>query len=207
MSKFYVLQSGFVTKDTGRLAKTPESELSTLDVLLAVNVQTTDTDNYYDDGIESLFQQWRKDNALVQRFDFRESILKAAFRVFGTCPNSFPEWIGNQLVQAEVGYLHRKFLKETLAWALNCTPRSLEVYTYYRLLQANMPGSHSQVGRDNPDELLHEYISANNSANLYDILSDWTCDMNGVCDLLSTMHVIYGRRSSRLASVPPRAQI
>lgn len=203
MAHLYVLQSGFVTGNTSRLVKTPESEETPLDSLLAVNLQTSDTDNFYDEGVESLFQQWRKDNKLMARFEFREMVLLSAYRVFSKNESvSIAPWLVDQLLQPEVGYLHRKFLKETFASVLNKESRSMETYTYFRLLHPSGPGNKPQVQNDCPDELLYEFVKRGQSTLITDFVREWTPNMHGFCDLLNTLHVIYGRRSDGIRPPP-----
>ena len=109
MSRIFVLQSGFVTMQPHALIKSTEPDLTFRDSLYVLDYRVRDTDNYYDEEIERLFHAFRKENSLMSRFEFREQILKATYRVFSA--TSIVPWLKLQLMQRTVGYLHRKYLQ------------------------------------------------------------------------------------------------
>jgi len=198
MSRIYVLQSGFVTTQPHALIKSTEPDLTFRDSLYVLDYRVKDTDNYYDEEIEKLFHSFRKDNSLMNRFEFREQIIKATYRVFSS--TSIIPWLKLQLIQRTVGYLHRKYLQEALCSVLNKKPKTIENYQYYRLLHAGETSRAYPHDEHDADELLNEYIQEGSSVLISDLLSQWTKDINGFCDLLETLHTIFGRRQG-IASV------
>lgn len=204
MSKLFILQSGFVTHEASQLTKVDEIDLTFNDSLYQGR-SAADTENYYDEGVEKLFQQWHKDNTLMNRFEFRELILENAFRVFKSKQKSIEPWIRLQMPQRTVGYLHRKFLKDSLRFILDGVPMSMDNYSYYRLLSAQNGSHHLQHGDDRSNEELQNYIAKNHSTELTYVLSNWTRDIKGFNDLLMSIHVIFGRRRGQV-SVPRNMQ-
>lgn len=192
MSRVFILQSGFVTMLGTYLNRSEEADLSFKDSLYATDYRVIDTENYYDSGVESLFHQWRHDNNVMLKFEFREAVLKLALRLFHS--GTIMPWLRLQLSQRTVGYLHRKFLKEVLASVLNKEPKTLDNYQYYRLLSVSKDTAMSVMDDKDVDDLLKEYVKQNTSSNVTDLLYMWTKDVHGYADLLSTLHVIFGRR-------------
>jgi hypothetical protein len=191
MTRVHTLQSGFVTKDSSRLIRNEEEKLNIQDSLYRPDYRTSDTENYYDEGVEALFKQWRDDNAIMSRFEFREALIKTALRVFGSV--SIIPWLSVQLTSPSVRYLHRKFLSETMASVLNKEPRTLDAYQYYRLLTVYKDTQFTAMNDKDVDKALKEYIK-NASSSSVDMVCSWTKDVHGLCDMLNTLHVIFGRR-------------
>lgn len=192
MDRVYVLQSGFVTMAPESLVKTSEPNLTFKDSLYVLDYRVQDTDNYYDEEIETLFQSFRKNNELLRRFEFREAILRAAYRVFKS--DTIVPWLRLQLSQRTVGYLHRQFLKETFQKVSGGSKRNTDCFQYYRLLSAGEMSRHMPQTQKDPQPLLEEYVRIGKSTLLSDLLLEWTPDMEGVSDLLSSLHVIFGCR-------------
>lgn len=83
---------------------------------------------------------------------------------------------------------------------MNKKPKTIENYQYYRLLHAGETSRSYPHEEHNVDALLNEYIQEGSSVLVCDLLKNWTQDMNGFCDLLETLHTIFGRRQG-IASV------
>lgn len=191
----FVLQSGFVTLDASKLVRSESVSLSFKDQLYMDGRRPGDTENYYDEEVEKLFQLWHKDDSLIRRFEFRELILEAAIRLFAGRSKNMAEWINVQLSQRTVGFLHRRFLKECLVTALDNKAKTMDNYTYYRLLRAGGNDELTQTQRDSANSDLMMFIKNADDVSLTSILSRWTNDLRGFGDLLHSMHVIFGRRS------------
>lgn len=196
MSKLFLLQSGFVTPNATYLVKEDDRDLSIRDKLYLADTRIVDHTSYYDEKVEKLFNLWHQNNGIIRKFEFREEILETAFRVFQFKSSSILPWVRIQLGQRTVGYLHRKFLKETLAFAMIGAQREMENYTYYRLLSYEDDNSVFQTGKEDPDALLKDFVS-DGSVNLVDIIDNWTRTTVSIVDLLVTLHVIFGRREGR----------
>ena len=193
MTKLFLLQSGFVTPNTSYLIREKAREMTLRDSLYQNDSRINDSNNYYDEIVERLFQLYHKDNSLLRTFEFREEILETALRVFSFNSPSIGAWIYLQLSQRTVGFLHRRYLKETINFAGLREPRAMENYTYYRLLNSNVDSNGFKTTMPDPTPELKEY-NLNGSALLTDFIQRWTRDVKGIADLLVSMHVIFGDR-------------
>ena len=193
MTKLFLLQSGFVTPNATFLVKEDEHDLSVRDKLYLADTRISDNTSYYDESIEKLFNVWHKNNGHIRKFEFRQEILAAAFRVFKFNSPSIAPWLRLQLTQRTVGYLHRKYLKETMAFVFFQNLREMDNYTYYRLLNPDGDNDVFQTGLEDPDMAIREFVK-DESVNLTDVMNSWTRNTASFIDLLITMHVIFGRR-------------
>ena len=94
-------------------------------------------------------------------------------------------------------YLHKRFLKETLDYAMGNTRRPMSGLTYRRLLYVGKDATQESVaditaGKKEDFSLLEHLGDVTTEA----LLSQWTQDVDGYQDLLVTLSVIFGRRSS-----------
>ena len=157
-----------------------------------------DPTGFYDEEVTSLFSQWRKDENLIHDFNFREKTLKVAMRAFDTL--NLADWVSTQHSQGTVQFLHRRFLKEMLARALHGKAKTVENHQYYRLL-TRAPSSGKIPDTGSPGEIDDSFIDAfkvdgrTGSAHLPTIIARWTEDLDGLCDLLATLNVIFGQRT------------
>lgn len=195
----FTLQSGFVTQEATKLIRSEVAPLSFKDSLYTGGLKQSDTENYYDEDVEKLFQLWHKDDGIMRRFEFREEVLQVALRLFSGRAGNITEWLSLQMKQRSVGYLHRRFLKECFSSALNNKQKSTDNYTYHRLLKAGGNDELVPTGSDNSNHELELYIQRGTNAMVTNILAQWTNDIRGFGDLLHSLHVIFGRRSDASA--------
>lgn len=193
MSAVFPLQSGFVTAECTELAR-PQPGRPGIKEQIIQDIKTAPNVFYYDEGVERLYQLWRNDNSLMSQFEFREKVLKAALRVFCTKGDSLGAWIFLQLDQPSVGYLQRRFIREMVNRATGYDDKTMENDMYYRLLRAQGSNEVFNTTGENVSEVLANYVNKNQSASIRQLLEDWTRNMNGFCDLLMSLHVIFGRR-------------
>ena len=202
MQKARILQSGFLAWASVDLVRNSGEEVSFKASIYTPDYQVADTENYYDKNVEFLFQQWRNDNSLMNRFEFREAVLLLAMRVFHE--KSILPWVQLQLNHASLSYLHHKFLSEMFASAMLNKAKTLDNFQYYRMLQPQLSAPTAASKR--PIEgFLKDMLDFSNGmsskTNLVSkILAEWTEDIHGMCDLLESLHVIFGKRSG-VASV------
>ena len=202
MQKARILQSGFLAWSSTDLVRTSTEEVSFKASIYMPDYQVADTENYYDKNVEFLFQQWRNDNSLMQRFEFREAVLILAMRVFHE--KSTLPWIQLQLNHAALSYLHLKFLSEMFASAMYNKAKTVDNFQYYRMLKPQLAAP-TAIAKRPVEGFLKEMLDFSNGAssqtNLVSrILTEWTEDVDGLCDLLESLHVIFGKRSG-VASV------
>lgn len=193
MTKLFLLQSGFVTPSADFLVKEEKKELSLRDRLYLKDTRISTNDSFYDEKIEKLFKSYRQDNSRIQSFEFREDILKSAIRAFSHYGATLVPWVKMQLSQRTVGYLHRQYLLE-LFTAANGGQRKLDNYTYYRLLSPIGNNDVFNTGKVDIEAELDQLTRTWSDLSLAGILTTWTKDIEGMVDLLKTLHVIFGRR-------------
>ena len=191
-----LLQSGFVGYITPELLQVPAREVSIQSEVTTKSIFKPDTTNFYDADIHVLVSRMENDTQVLSDFEFREVILKKAISVFSR-NGTFREWFTMQVHSPALTYLHKRFLKETLDYAMGNTHRPMSGLTYRRLLY---------VGKDATQESVADITSGKKEDfspldRLGDVttealLSQWTQDVDGYQDLLVTLSVIFGRRSS-----------
>jgi hypothetical protein len=192
MSRVFVLQSGFVTTVADKLVRSADKDISFRDSLFVLDYRVTDTSNYYDEEVEQLFQQFRRDNSVLEKFEFREGVLRTVYRLFKS--ETIVPWLRLQMEQRTVGYLHKRFLRDVLENILLGKAREMENYQYYRLLLASEISRNAPHKPDDTEELLKVFIDSAHSNLISDILYSWTGTMRGVADVLGVMHVLFGPR-------------
>ena len=193
MKVAHILQSGFLTWPTSDLVRSEAAGESFKDSLYTPDYQVIDTENYYDKGVEHLFDLWRKDDTRMATLEFREAVLLTALRVFRE--KSVLPWVRLQLMNSSLSYLHRKYLKETFQSVLANTPRTLDNMQYYQLLHPTLSAPSTPMDDRDITGFIENVFGGFYSNVTSEVLAVWTVDMDGFCDLLSTLHVIFGRRS------------
>jgi hypothetical protein len=199
MTKAYILQSGFVTTLVTELNKVKEPETSFRERLHATNLQMQDTAHFYEEGVEALFQRYRKNPDIFKEFEFREAVLKKAISLFEG--KTVQDWVRFQLGQRTVTFLHRRFLEDTLSYILRSTARKMEPYQYFRLLRANnsIPyASKDSITIDQEIQSLIELCGDLNSTT-EQLMLKWSRNYAAMSDMLASLHVIYGLRQTNLS--------
>lgn len=192
----YPLHSGFATVDTGKLVRLKQAERSVKDRIHEANVAKPDLENCFDTVVENLMDMFRKNEAVIRDMSFREDLIKSVYRCLGTIDLNL--WIKMQTQCPTVGSLHARFLVETLDYVFNCTPRPMELFTYYRLLNGSPESKNWAGGNDGQYEKLVAFLKTTGNCNISDIVTLWTRDTASITDMLVTLHVIFGRRHGNL---------
>lgn len=190
---YYLLQSGFVTKDTGHLALHAAPARSVLDRITPTPLVGKGDEFYYDTRITTLFAKWREDAQLVRSFEFREEVLKEAIRVFHTAAGGIAAWMSDQLLATTSSYLHRRFVLDTAGLIYTDVERPTQVHSYVSLLGTKAPSKDSKPA---PDYRLDLKAIQNRSCSTVDVelLIAWTTTYPGFTDLLTTLNLIFGKR-------------
>lgn len=191
---YKLLQSGFIGLDTSDLIQIPQEERSVMQAVISQSLFRVDTSNFYDKGVQQLYTQMAAEPKVFSDFQFREVILKKAFSLFGEA--DFVNWIRAQAQSPCYSYLHERYLKETLLFVYNGTPRAMSHSSYFRLLHVGANNSiFTSQQRESEEDSLKKALQGVTNQLTVDLLKRWTEDIEGMQDLLSTMNVIYGRRS------------
>lgn len=189
---YRLLQSGFIAPDSSALITIPEHDETLVKALSGQSMFRLDTSNFYDQEVTQIYSNFVSDMRAFSKFDFRELVLKKAFACF--YGESFVTWVRAQTKSPAISYLHRRYLRETLLFALNGTPRKMSNSNYFRLLHV---GANTEVFKNT--ESKDDYISLNEildkarTGSSYELIRNWTERLDGMIDLLETLNVIYGR--------------
>lgn len=190
---YKLLHSGFVGKDSSSLVKIPQEQNSVLSALISQSIFRADTSNYYDSEVSELYNQMAVSPKVFSDFNFRETLIRKTFEVFGKV--SFVEWFKVQQQSPSYTYLHERFLKETLLFIYEGKSRTMAPGTYYRLLHV---GKNEKIF--SVEDRLKEFKELNDIIEyLYDnstltMINRWTDTTEGLQDLLMTLNVIFGQR-------------
>lgn len=214
MQAFPILQSGFVSFPNRDLQKDTPTE-PTIRQEVIFKVKRNPLEKYhYSKEVSELFSRWVNNRNALKDFGFRERILKAAFSLFKNI--SFFEWLRFQNDKPMFSDLHRVYAIETLDYLTGRSPRKIENIQWIRLLEANEKTSGTRVDldsyfiRNGQSEAIGPVCEIASSASNYgsamnakqlpmklvDILQIWTAKERGFEDLLITLNVIFGSRST-----------
>lgn len=195
---YKLLQSGFIGRDSSDLVQIPERQKTLTSSLTTQSGFKLDTSNYYDQAVDQLYDQLTISEKVLNDFQFRETLLKKAYALFGE--KTFIGWFQAQYKSPGFSYLHERFLKETLLYIYDNKNRAMSQSSYVRLLHVGQRQSIFST-----DDELREYKELNsilsnlNNATTTSLLASWTCNMEGLQDLLFTMNVIFGKRAPQAA--------
>lgn len=192
-----LLQSGYITPDSSDLIQIPEEERSIVQAVLTQSIFRVDTSNFYDKGVQQLFVTMAADPKIFSSFDYREAVLKKAISLFGECFNgNFIEWFRIQKESPTFSYLHQRYLNETLLYVFSRTPRKMSHNNYSRMLHVGANNAIFATSKDDIEADLDHSLMSLRNAGVVSLLENWTESVEGLQDMVATMHVIFGRRSA-----------
>lgn len=213
MTKYPILQSGFVSLTAGQLTPFDPDIDPFVDLVLAQSYLRSNNPYFYSKAISEMFNHWLTNPEAIRQFEFREQILVQAKRLFSN--PVVKQWFAIQEGQQFISSLHVRFLEETLRFTQGI-PRTIAAQQWYPMLEASkttipvrfdhkkyfnqQPG----VARSECDYPLYEYRLSECGASkeisvtwdLDSFLRDWTLQKNGFVDLLTCLNVIFGIRES-----------
>lgn len=191
-----ILQSGFITVMNSTMVQDTRKELTLQNAVRSESIFKADTVNFYDETIEGFCRQMNAGNNVIGDFAFREAVIKKAMSLFGFKTN-FTEWFHLQHQSPVFGFLHERYLMETLDFVYNAKPRKMSHSNYRRMLYVNMNDIQHVVGdKENTYVSLHEAIASLGDMQNISFYEQWTNSAERLQDMLLTMDVIFGRRSS-----------
>lgn len=138
--------------------------------------------------IEALFEQWRTRSRNTRQADFVSDICAAAANAFGTM--SFYEWCYMQQNSPYFTSYHRQFLNETIAFATNGEERTIGYPTWTTLLKTTLATHEDAKERYKFQDYLIPYGVEN--LGMHFVIEQWLRKRNGIDDLLTTAHLIFG---------------
>lgn len=195
MSQPYpVMQSGFVAVSVEGLTLPDPIEPTIRQSVIFKEFKPPLLNYYFAPAVTELFNSWSANPKVMREFDFRERVLKAAFKSFGT--KEFRAWLKLQLDADALSAMHKKFLLETCDFILNGTERRVQSVQWINLLEA---GPVTASIRLSPSEFLankdgvREYVNV--PEKMTALITQWVTHREGFEDLLVSLYVIFGARS------------
>jgi len=201
MTKYPVLQSGFISYTDEFLTKPDQSPPTFADSILLKEYKKKSNNYFFSKTVTSLYDSWRNDPTIIKQFDFRENILSTVFTSFGT--DSVYKWLRLQDEQETITELHRQFINETFIYAIVGNRRSIESVQWIRLLgtTSNISALLATTTHFKPVVMdVYELCESSNTFTFATLLEKWLCRENGrengFVDLLVTLYVIFGIREN-----------
>lgn len=194
-----VYPKGFLGFDIGLIAKDNSGSLEQVVQAIKLNKPIAKTNiGISNHDVDKLWEQYCGGFQFTTSFEFREKILLAALRAFGT--DNFYEWCKLQEQSPFYTDMHRRFLIDTLEF-INTGHRSMNVQTWSRLIEAREVGVNDRNIRVNFDNYFN--ISAPNEnglttienkpgVDLNKVIWHWTKAPNGVEDLIASLQIFFG---------------
>ena len=134
--------------------------------------------------VDDVYSVYQTGSEYTKSFEFREQVIKVALKAFGT--NDFNEWCTLQLECPFFTAMHRKFLNETI-YVLNGGSRQTNLMTWTLLLTPILAIDSDKNININIDE---------NIKSVKDAIVTWFSIENGIPDLIQTLNILFGNKSS-----------
>lgn len=211
MNKSIVLYPrGFLGFDIGLASNDPSSNLDQVVQAIKFNKPVPKKDIVVSNhDIDALWKEYNTGTQYVTQFGFREKILIAALRAFGTL--NFKEWCELQEKSPYFTDLHRRFMNDTFAFILTGN-RSLNVQSWSSLIdisESNHKDREVNVDVDSlftsdNDSSSQEYCTlalditsmyAKPTKDLTNIIHFWVARHNGFEDMIASLQIFFGSNS------------
>lgn len=191
MEKFAILQSGFVTDNLSRVERSEDTSIDFKSFILNKAYYRDTSKFFYFPIVNNLHKEYTNDNNIINDIDFREKIIKVAFQVFDN--KTLSEWITMQNDFGILTQLHKQFLIDTFNYAYNLNiinERSMPISQWRSLLTVS--------DRNNEVSLNDTFGDNNNHIDtpMTETLSRWLSLPNGFEDLLMTLYIIFGDKTT-----------
>ena len=196
-SSMPVLHSGYVSIDTQRLRRPNPVDPSLQQILIAKVTPEPMFRYWFNEEVDALYNAWTSDNTRLKDFDFRERVLTAAFRAFGV--RSLRTWVEAQQRKPKYSLMHQRYLLETLEFIYFGKTRALKTLQWVALLSASDETNSVQTDLTpyfGPQDSL---VGGGRSVAMCDIIQAWCSRPGGFEDLMVSLYVIFGSRTSSFA--------
>lgn len=137
-----------------------------------------------DGSVELLYKSMLDRNTNTRAWPFYRSVLRNAMRLFG----DIQTWMQDQSSNPNIVGYNRAFLQDTLAF-IETGRREMPVLTWYDLVTEGGRGYHASAV---PATLRENRAVLKASDNAIGLLQKWIAQPNGLEDLLTTMHLLFG---------------
>lgn len=191
MEKFAILQSGFVTNILSKIERSEDTSIDFKNFILNKAYYRDTNEFFYFPIVNNLYKEYNTNINIINDIDFREKIIKVAFQVFGN--KNLSEWVTMQNDFGLLTQLHKQFLVDTFEYIYELNirnERSMPITQWCTLLV---------VGGRNNEISLKNMFGENNKfidTPMTQTLSTWLSLPNGFEDLLITLYVLFGNRTT-----------
>lgn len=189
MEKLAILQSGFVTDNLSKVERSEDKTIDFKSFILNKSYYRDSSKFFYFPIVNNLYNDYIKDKNLLNDIEFRERIIKVFFQAFDN--RSIAEWLVMQNDFAPLTSLHKQFLIDTfeLVCKLKET-RSTPAVQWITLLSVH--DSRKEVDIKNILGDSNNYVDV----PIIDTLKNWLSLPNGFEDLLITLYILFGDRTT-----------
>jgi hypothetical protein len=158
--------------------------------MVVSNTQILDTNQV----VETLYSQYIKRSADTLSFEFREAVLIAALKAFGT--TNFYSWYMTQLALPTISEEHVRFLGDICRFISTGT-HEFRLETWSHLLRTSSTG----VRPFEPCQTARDFFCMKQGTaspfdasmfSLTNIIQRWLGQPQGIEDLLGTLHLLFG---------------
>lgn len=187
------LQSGFLGYDSNHLETLDPQQKTIRQLLTEQSPKQKDIENHFDLEVRRLFAQFHAGSEIVRDFNYRELVIRTAFRLFAD--REIKHFFLLQYDKADVSYTHLRYLKETIEYVRFGKARTVSNSTYFRLLNPN----HGDAAERIADKKSGRYANdIRDTLNLNwttkGFIEEWTSDLQRFSDMVETLNVIFGCR-------------
>lgn len=179
--KSAVLQSGFLTLDLEGITNIAKNTNTFKNFILNKGYMNDGNQFFFLPEVQKLYDEYISDVNSLNDFDYREKLLKVAFKSFGTL--SFYDWLVLQMQSNYFTNMHRDFILDTINF-IYTGKRKVQVSQWVNLLDTS----------DNSGKPLNPIDFTDYSKDILINIHMWVSNERGFQDLLITLYVIFGSR-------------
>jgi len=200
MNKYPILQSGFIGFNEAVLTKPLPPEPSFRAAIIFKDTRNPLNKYFYSEEVRDIFKLWMSNFDNMKSMEFRERILKVAFKCFSN--GNFFEWLALQSKQPTVTDLHRAFILETLDYLILDSQRKVHVSSWSRILEAAQRADSVSIDVTKYFKKESNFTDASKvrlPARMSDVIQLWVSKTDGFDDLLYCLYIIFGDRLAHTA--------
>ena len=191
MEQYPILQSGFITNTMEGLIRPVFVKDPFIDFTIDKDHLKNKSLNFYSAEVDDLYEVWRKTPNKLREFEFRESVLTAAYYAFNI--KSIYKWIEMQSLSTKTSSIHNAFILETVSFVYG-GERKVQLPQWIRLIEASREARAVKIDIDKFFDT-EKYPNVVTHSNLLtDFIVSWVSQPNGFEDLLLSLYVIFGNR-------------
>lgn len=197
MSAVIILQSGYAASPSPELKLDTGINDNVAEIARTGTIVTQSPNSgYYHEVITKLYSDYVHDLRKISDMDFREEILIEAKKVF----SNFGSFAMNQAYSPYISPAYVNFLKDTFNNYLSNGKRESNIQTWFTVIGKR---TEFQANRKNQEEInssfdkfiTNNYFTNDNCSRTARLLQIWTRQEEGFADLLTTLFIIFGKRT------------